>query len=482
MKKILRCLLFMMCLIGFLKVNVYAAENTERVVSLTGISSVKIYTADKKQEIEVKDKSFTVSPGEYCYEYAGGEDDSINGAGGYFTVTENTAELKLASVTFKQVSPQHWLDEEYRWGYLPDLGTLTLYDEKQQREYWHATDDIYSYIVPNCGGDSYYNFEFTPFDENYLPIEGHFYVYRQTDFSSLNLSDNGKIPYLKKSYITVKAPVDMEVYTTWELKFYTARNWKSYTPFKTEDGYNYYKIPEGFTYMMRQEGKVTRYTKSLNGEWNDDHTEVTVAPLEDNPTQIHREQEKSGIYASMLTNLPENSEIDLQVGEYFDLVPLRAWQAVENGVANAHNDPDWHYVVIGGDESVVSVEITEDDKIGQFGRIHANGEGTVLVAFYYDAVDTASLTSGTGSYIYSALLPELTGIAVVHVGEEKNQTQITSNIDMIEGRTVYYLKNQTGADGVTYEMGNSAEYTFTPTATTGDSSEKIKSVRVHKPQ
>ena len=52
---------------------------------------------------------------------------------------------------------------------------------------------------------------------------------------------------------------------------------------------------------------------------------------------------------------------------------------------------------------------------------------------------------------------------------------------MIEGRTVYYIKNQTGADGVTYEMGDSAEYTFTPTATTGDSSEKIKSVRVHKP-
>lgn len=44
--------------------------------------------------------------------------------------------------------------------------------------------------------------------------------------------------------------------------------------------------------MMRQEGKVTRYTKSLNGEWNDDHTEVTVAPLEDNPTQIHRSRKR----------------------------------------------------------------------------------------------------------------------------------------------------------------------------------------------
>lgn len=470
-----------MCLLGILRVNVYAAENNNRIINLTGISNVKIYTADKKQEIEVKDKSFTVSPGEYCYEYAGDASNSLNGAGGYFTVTENMTELNLASVYFNNVSPTAWINEKNKWCYLDELGTLTLYDEKQEREYWHATDNVYNYIVPNCGGDSYYNFNFTPFDGNYLPIEGHFYVYRSTDFGSLNLSDNGKIPYLKKSYITVKVPVDMEIYTTWELKFYTARNWKSYTPFKTEDGYNYYKIPEGFTYMMRQEGKVTRYTKNLNGEWNDDYTEVTVAPLEDNPTQIHREQEKDGIYASMLTNLPENSEIDLKVGEYFDLVPLRAWQAVENGVANAHNDPDWHYVVIGGDESVASVEITEDDKIGQFGRIHANGEGTVLVAFYYDAVDTASLTSGTGSYIYSALLPELTGIAVVHVGEKETQTQITSNIDMIEGRTVYYLKNQTGADGVTYEMGNSAEYTFTPTATTGDSSEKIKSVRVHKP-
>lgn len=481
MKKILRYLLLTMCLLGILRVNVYAAENTDRVINLTGISHVKIYTADKKQEIEVKDKSFTVSPGEYCYEYAGDASNSLNGAGGYFTVTEDMTELNLASVYFNNVSPTAWIDEKNKWCYLDELGTLTLYDEKQEKEYWHATDNVYDYVVPNCGGDSYYNFNFTPFDENYLPIEGHFYVYRSTGFEPLNLSDNGKIPYLKKSYITVKAPVDMEVYTTWELKFYTARNWKSYTPFKTEDGYNYYKIPEGFTYMMRQEGKVTRYTKNLNGEWNDDHTEVTVASLEDKPTQIHREQEKSGIYASMLTNLPENSEIDLNVGEYFDLVPLRAWQAVENGVANAHNDPDWHYVVIGGDESVASVEITEDDKIGQFGRIHANGEGTVLVAFYYDAVDTASLTSGTGSYIYSALLPELTGIAVVHVGEKETQTQITSNIDMIEGRTVYYLKNQTGADGVTYEMGNSAEYTFTPTATTGDSSEKIKSVRVHKP-
>ena len=93
MKKILRCLLLAMCLLGILRVNVYAAENTDRVINLTGISNVKIYTADKKQEIEVKDKSFTVNPGEYCYEYVGDAADSLNGAGGYFTVQENTTEF-----------------------------------------------------------------------------------------------------------------------------------------------------------------------------------------------------------------------------------------------------------------------------------------------------------------------------------------------------------------------------------------------------
>lgn len=471
MKKILRYLLLMLCLIGCLKVNVNATENTTKQISLTGISNVKIYTADKQKEIPVVDKSFTVTPDEYCYE-------SSSGAGGKFTVTEETSELNLHSVTFSNVSPANWNSEKSEWEYLPYLGTLTLYDEEQQNEYWHATDNVYQYVVPAKAGDSYYIFKFSPFDANYLPIEGHFYVYGETNFGRLNLSDTGKIPYLKKSYITVKAPIGMEIYTTWQLKFYTARNWESYEPEKTEDGYNYFKVPEGFTYMLRQEGKVTRYTKTLDGEWNKDHTVITLASLEDNPTQVHREQEKDGIYASMLTNLPENSEIDLKVGEYFDLVPLRAWQAVEDGVANGHNDPEWHYVVVGGNTDIVSVETTEDDKIGQFGRIHANGKGTALVAFYYDAVETGSVTSGSSRYTYGALLPELTGIAVVNVTDTDADpaNKITTNIDMIEGRTVYYIKSQTGADGVTYNVDDHAEYTFTPTA-----NKNISSVKVHTP-
>lgn len=469
MKKMLRYLLMISCLTLLLCIRVNAAENSSVQVKLTGITNVKIYTENKKNEIEVKNNNFEVEPGIYCYE-------GIDGAGGYFSVTKNTTQLSIRSVNFKNVSPSAYRND---WIHLPELGTLQLYDEEKQNEYWHATDNVYSYMLPQENGDKYYIFEFTPFDKDYLSIEGHFYVYRDTDFSSLNLSDSGKIPYLKKSYITIKAPSDMEVFTTWQLKYYTARNWKSYKPFKTEGNYSYYKVPEGFTYMLRQENKVTWYGKTLNGEWNDDHTEITLSNLKDNPTQIHREQEKDAIYASMLTNLPENSEVDLKPGEYFDLIPLRAWQAVSSITGNVYDDPEWHYKVIG-DNNVASVEITDDDPIGQFGRIHAKKEGTVLVAFYYDAVDTSSYVS-SGGYTYSALLPELTGIAVVHVGDTTSETKITSNIDMIEGRTVYYVKSQTGTDGIKYSMDDHAEYTFTPTAQTGNAKEEITSVRVHKP-
>lgn len=109
MKKILRYLLLMVCLVGCLKVNVNAAENTTRQISLTGISDVKIYTADKKKEIPVSNKSFTVTPGEYCYV-------GSSGAGGKFIVTDKTTELKLDSVTFTQVSPQSWNNEKKQMG------------------------------------------------------------------------------------------------------------------------------------------------------------------------------------------------------------------------------------------------------------------------------------------------------------------------------------------------------------------------------
>lgn len=462
-------------LLFILPFNVHADENKVDV-QLTGKSSeVKIYSEDEKEEIVIDSEKNLISvvPGTYKYK------DSA-GASGEFEVTQETTELKLVTVNFKNVSPTTFADTNNV--YLPELGTLTVYDKDGKHEFQHETEDVYTYLMPQQNGDIYYRYIFTPFDDDYQTIEGHFYVYGDTRFGSLNLSDSGRIKYIKKSYRTVKAPKDMEILTYWEVKFYTAKNWTTYEPFQSDENYNYYKIPDGMNVVMRQEGKVTRL--GWKGEWNEDKTIYTVSELEDNPNQIVSAE--NTYYASMLNNLPESSEVDLKVGEYFDITPLRAWQAISNGASNEHSDPEWHYAVVGGSDAVASVEITEDDKTGQFGRIHANGAGKALVVFWYDAMEAPNDLDSNGSdlYLWSALWPELTGVAVINVTEDgasNPETQITTNIDATEGKTVYYLRDQTSEEGVTVRMNDTAEYTFTPEATTGENTTTISSVRVHTP-
>ena len=462
-------------LLFILPFNVHADENKVDV-QLTGKSSeVKIYSEDEKEEIAIDSEKNLISvvPGTYKYK------DSA-GASGEFEVTQETTELKLVTVNFKNVSPTTFADTNNV--YLPELGTLTVYDKDGKHEFQHETEDVYTYLMPQQNGDTYYRYIFTPFDDDYQTIEGHFYVYGDTRFGSLNLSDSGRIKYIKKSYRTVKAPKDMEILTYWEVKFYTAKNWTTYEPFQSDENYNYYKIPDGMNVVMRQEGKVTRL--GWKGEWNEDKTIYTVSELEDNPNQIVSAE--NTYYASMLNNLPESSEVDLKVGEYFDITPLRAWQAISNGASNEHSDPEWHYAVVGGSDAVASVEITEDDKTGQFGRIHANGAGKALVVFWYDAMEAPNDLDSNGSdlYLWSALWPELTGVAVINVTEDgasNPETQITTNIDATEGKTVYYLRDQTSEEGVTVRMNDTAEYTFTPEATTGENTTTISSVRVHTP-
>ena len=94
------------------------------------------------------------------------------------------------------------------------------------------------------------------------------------------------------------------------------------------------------------------------------------------------------------------------------------------------------------------------------------------------------VSNGSDLYLWSAFWPELTGVAVINVTEDgasNPETQITTNIDATEGKTVYYLRDQTSEEGVTVRMNDTAEYTFTPEATTGENTTTISSVRVHTP-
>lgn len=142
------------------------ADSGKVDIRLTGKSSeVKIYSEDGKEEIAIDSEKNLISvvPGTYKYK------DSA-GAGGEFDVTQETTELKLVTVNFKNVSPTTFVDKKNV--YLPELGTLTVYDKDGKHEFQHETEDVYTYLIPQQNGDTYYRYIFTPFDEDYQTIEG----------------------------------------------------------------------------------------------------------------------------------------------------------------------------------------------------------------------------------------------------------------------------------------------------------------------
>lgn len=474
--------LYLFCLFDL----VSNAEQTEgQVVKLQYNNAIQIQN-EEGTEVSINvdgegNKTFSAEPGIYRYTCG-------NGADGFFEITEKTSEIDLREVSFNTVKP-------YVWN-VTNPGYIQVFDEKKEREFHHTAGSEWEFVLPRQGGDSYYNFTYTPYDEKYLPVDGHFYVYRDTYFEALNLSDSGRIPYLQKKYVNIRVPKDTEVLTTWQLKFYTARNYQTYEYTVDGDYWIYENVPMGFTFMFRKEGYVTRYSDDLEsiGTWDADHKVITIEELKENPHQIIRDIGDTGYFSSMMTNLPEDSVINLEVGEYFDLVPLRAWQAVSSIGGNDYNDPGWHYEVVKGGANIVSVEQTKDDEIGQFGRIKALKAGSAVVAFWYDAMETASSSDNdkNGLHTFGALWPELTGVAIVNVteaGQEVSGVKITTNIDITEGRTLYYLKSITDAQGVKTiiadETGSeaTAKYTFTPTAEdTEGNALPITSVKVNKIQ
>ena len=124
-------------LLFILPFNVHADENKVDV-QLTGKSSeVKIYSEDEKEEIVIDSEKNLISvvPGTYKYK------DSA-GASGEFEVTQETTELKLVTVNFKNVSPTTFADTNNV--YLPELGTLTVYDKDGKHEFQHETEDVYT--------------------------------------------------------------------------------------------------------------------------------------------------------------------------------------------------------------------------------------------------------------------------------------------------------------------------------------------------
>ena len=433
---------------------------------------------EKNQEIRYKCE---LAPGNYTYTVQ--LDESTTYGSGALTVQADTTKIYLHSIDFSTII------------YGADLAEMKVSLKHQSgKTYQPGTAGRYGlyFYVPAYNGDSYYEYVLAPNDtDKYVSQKGHVYVYAVKDnvFKRMNLSDGHVYSLMEKHEFVAKVPKRTEIYHIDQSKFYMARD---YEPLKkleersqADAEYDYYETNYAGQFMLRKEGKVTRYCnfpdqyrKGITdfGEWNAEKTEFTFRELTDNSKQITRTG--NGYYDANVTSSSDMSqEIKLEQGEYYDLVNFRSWQAISNAGSNSHFEPDYHYIVLG---DAVTVEQTADDLNWQYGRIKGLKNGVSVVLYTYDAMewdaDSKTNTDAYGYMCYSAMWPENTGIQIVEVGA--NKSGIKDGIELEDLDTIYYLKTQTNADGTKVTGKDYGEYSFTPTSEyAGDTI----SVRVHDP-
>ncbi|MBR6319750.1 MAG: DUF4465 domain-containing protein [Prevotella sp.] len=237
-----------------------------------------------------------------------------------------------------------------------------------------------------------------------------------------------------------------------------------------------------YNFRLTQPGKLTRagvFTMSAD-ETKRPVLDFTNADLSGwGPTIINHNTEENGGYnvADILLNINERGHLQLaNVGDTYDLLPMRNWELTNSLTANYFIEPDFHFQVLDlsgrPDNSVVKVE----DEL-----LTAVGKGTALVLVSYDAISVdfysgAEKKPFVGGSLWSAIWPENTGVFVVTVGSDATgiKPNITINKDYLttvtpwgggdpidtklskenvdaEFDVFYYLDSEEGFD-----------YTFTP--------------------
>lgn len=146
------------------------------------------------------------------------------------------------------------------------------------------------------------------------------------------------------------------------------------------------------------------------------------------------------------------------VGDTYQIVNLRTWQATDSLTANYFIEPDYRYEVIdengNADDSVVT--------ISDSGVVEAVGEGRAIVLVTYDALN---YVNGLGGPFFGAIWPENTGVFVVGVGQ--GDSGIDTNMTINDGRNRAGVKlagdNIDAEHDVIYFTGDTGQYSFKPT-------------------
>jgi hypothetical protein len=326
-------------------------------------------------------------------------------------------------------------------------------------------------------GNSYY-LSFIPSDAH--AAEGYM-AFEKSGTLTTSSTLSGAIPMGGDFTITV--PEDATLFFGKKTAAYIKFTEIEPTTVATEDGatkYTYH-IPQGSVYNFRtwKPGSLT-----LGGYFTYSTTEskrpTIVFTDEDytarNPKDIEHSTEwnKGCETGNILVNVNERGHLNLSIGETFDALAMRSWQAIDTITNNYYIDPDYHYYVydVDGNPSTGVIEIENANTgVDPWATIKAVGEGTAIVLVTYDAIDlnyynaNGVKTTYYGGDFWGAIWPENTAAYVVTVGQPVSTANPNMTINVgynpvdknagdyvdAEHDIFYYLDSEEGA-----------KYTFTP--------------------
>lgn len=247
---------------------------------------------------------------------------------------------------------------------------------------------------------------------------------------TFNASINAEAPMSCPYSITVPAGADLFLGTK------TAHfvKFKEVAPESVAGGVYTFRLADKqvYNYRVSQEGKLTQaglFTMST------DETKRPVLNFTDadmtakDPKFIDHDVNSNGKYnvGDLFLNINPAGHLKLaNVGDTYDILPMRNWELTNTVTANYFIEPDFHFTVVNlngqEDNSVVKVENE---------LLTAVGTGTAIVLVTYDAIHLTNYSNATadnfvGGNDWSAIWPENTGAFVVTVGE--TATGIKPNI------------------------------------------------------
>ena len=303
--------------------------------------------------------------------------------------------------------------------------------------------------------------------EGYLPIT-------YTGTVTFNASINAEAPMSVLYSITVPAGATLFLGTK------TAHfvKFNEVTPESVAGGVYTFRLADKqvYNYRVSQEGKLTQaglFTMSIDETKRPvlNFTEADMTAKD--PKFIDHDVNSNNKYnvGDLFLNINPAGHLKLaNVGDTYDILPMRNWELIESITNNYFIEPDYHFTVVNlngqEDNSVVKVENE---------LLTAVGTGTAIVLVTYDAIHLNQYSSATkkdfvGGNDWGAIWPENTGVFVVTVGNEAtginpniiiNKDYLTKvndvdtklsmeNLDA-EFDVLYYLDTEDGFD-----------YTFTP--------------------